>query len=46
MTHPVIADVTRRLTERSAATRGDYLERVRAAAQQGPARGAHDLRPR
>jgi phosphogluconate dehydratase len=39
MTHPVIADVTRRLTERSAATRGDYLERVRAAAQQGPARG-------
>jgi len=39
MTHPVIADVTRRLTERSAATRGAYLERVRAAAQQGPARG-------
>jgi phosphogluconate dehydratase len=37
--HPVIADVTRRLTERSAATRGAYLERVRAAAQQGPARG-------
>src|SRR6185437_9186896 len=36
---PVIADVTRRLTERSAATRGAYLERVRAAAQQGPARG-------
>jgi phosphogluconate dehydratase len=39
MTHPVIADVTRRLTERSAATRGAYLERVRAAAQEGPARG-------
>ncbi len=39
MTHPVLTDVTRRLTERSAATRGDYLERVRAAAQQGPARG-------
>jgi len=39
MTHPVIADVTRRLAERSAATRGAYLERVRAAAQQGPARG-------
>ena len=39
MTNPVIADVTRRLTERSAATRGAYLERVRAAAQQGPARG-------
>ena len=39
MTHPVLSDVTRRLTERSAATRGAYLERVRAAAQQGPARG-------
>jgi phosphogluconate dehydratase len=39
MTHPVLTDVTRRLTERSAATRGAYLERVRAAAQQGPARG-------
>lgn len=37
--HPVLADVTRRLTERSAATRSAYLERVRAAAVRGPARG-------
>ena len=37
MTHPVpIADVTRRLTERSAATRAAYLERVRAARPAGP----------
>ncbi|WP_278258383.1 glucose-6-phosphate dehydrogenase [Nocardioides convexus] len=39
MTHPVLADVTRRLTERSAATRTAYLARVRAAAGRGPARG-------
>ncbi|GAA1516637.1 phosphogluconate dehydratase [Nocardioides humi] len=37
--HPVLADVTRRLTERSAAGRSAYLERVRAAAVRGPARG-------
>lgn len=37
--HPVLADVTRRLTERSAATRSAYLDRVRAAAVRGPARG-------
>ena len=39
MTHPVVADVTRAIAERSAATRGAYLDRVRAAAEQGPARG-------
>jgi phosphogluconate dehydratase len=39
MTHPVIADVTRRLSERSATTRAAYLDRVRAAALEGPARG-------
>ncbi|WP_408899673.1 phosphogluconate dehydratase [Nocardioides sp. R1-1] len=37
--HPVLADVTRRLTERSAATRAAYLQRVRTAAVRGPARG-------
>ncbi|WP_051485471.1 phosphogluconate dehydratase [Nocardioides sp. J54] len=37
--HPVLADVTRRLTERSAATRTAYLARVREAALRGPARG-------
>ena len=40
MTHPVIADVTRRLTQRSADTRAAYLDRVRGAAQQGPTRGS------
>jgi phosphogluconate dehydratase len=40
MTHPVVADTTRRLIERSADTRAAYLKRVRAAAQQGPARGS------
>ncbi|WP_435771315.1 phosphogluconate dehydratase [Nocardioides sp. SYSU DS0651] len=37
--HPVLADVTRRLVTRSAATRAGYLARVRAAAVAGPARG-------
>ncbi|WGY02466.1 phosphogluconate dehydratase [Nocardioides sp. QY071] len=37
--HPVLAEVTRRLVERSAATRSAYLDRVRAAAVRGPARG-------
>ncbi|WP_140009152.1 phosphogluconate dehydratase [Nocardioides plantarum] len=37
--HPVIAEVTRRLVERSADTRGAYLARIRAAGQTGPARG-------
>ena len=40
MTHPVVADTTRRLIERSAETRAAYLKRVRAAAQKGPARGS------
>lgn len=39
MTHPVVADVSRRLAERSAETRTAYLDRVRTAARQGPARG-------
>ena len=37
--HPVLADVTARITERSAATRAAYLARIRAAADAGPARG-------
>jgi phosphogluconate dehydratase len=37
--HPVVADVTRRLAERSADTRADYLARIDAAAERGPARG-------
>jgi phosphogluconate dehydratase len=36
--HPVIADVTRRITERSRDLRGDYLERMRAARDAVPAR--------
>jgi phosphogluconate dehydratase len=36
--HPVIAEVTSRIAERSAATRSAYLERVRAAASAGPVR--------
>jgi phosphogluconate dehydratase len=38
--HPVVADVTRRLAERSAVTRTAYLERIAAAASEGPARGS------
>ena len=37
--HPVVAEVTGRIVERSAAGRGAYLERIRAAGDQGPARG-------
>ncbi|WP_205472688.1 phosphogluconate dehydratase [Nocardioides sp. SYSU D00038] len=37
--HPVVAAVTARLTERSAVTRTAYLDRIRAAADRGPARG-------
>ncbi|GAA4901329.1 phosphogluconate dehydratase [Streptomonospora salina] len=36
--HPRIAEVTRRIAERSADTRAAYLERMRAAAAEGPAR--------
>ncbi|MFC4004628.1 phosphogluconate dehydratase [Prauserella oleivorans] len=36
--HPVLADVTARITARSAPTRETYLARVAAARRQGPAR--------
>ncbi|MFI6576773.1 phosphogluconate dehydratase [Nocardiopsis sp. NPDC050513] len=38
--HPVVADVTARLAERSAKTRSAYLARIAAAAQEGPSRTA------
>ncbi len=38
-THPVVADVTARIAERSAPGRGEYLARIRAASGRGPARG-------
>jgi phosphogluconate dehydratase len=38
--HPVIARVTQRIAERSATSRSAYLARIRAAAEDGPARGA------
>ena len=37
--HPALAAVTQRLVERSAASRAAYLRRIRAAADDGPARG-------
>src|SRR6478609_8534004 len=37
--NPVVAQVTRRITARSATERGVYLERMAAEAQRGPARG-------
>ncbi|MGI9247727.1 MAG: phosphogluconate dehydratase [Woeseiaceae bacterium] len=37
--NPVIQDVTDRITKRSARTRSDYLERIHAAAGEGPSRG-------
>jgi phosphogluconate dehydratase len=39
MTHPVVTDVTNRIAMRSAEQRGRYLERIAAAAENGPARG-------
>ncbi|WP_007024185.1 phosphogluconate dehydratase [Saccharomonospora iraqiensis] len=36
--HPVLADVTDRIARRSETTRRDYLDRVAAAAAEGPAR--------
>jgi phosphogluconate dehydratase len=39
MTHQVIADVTHRIATRSAEQRHHYLERIEAAAENGPARG-------
>lgn len=38
-THPTLAAVTARIVERSAAGRSEYLRRIRAAADSGPARG-------
>src|SRR5262245_61836199 len=38
--NPVIAEVTARIAERSSESRSAYLERIRAAAAVGPARGA------
>jgi phosphogluconate dehydratase len=37
--HPVLAEVTARLVERSAKPRAAYLRRVRASDEKGPARG-------
>lgn len=37
--HPVVSEVTDRIAARSARTRAAYLERIAAAAAQGPARG-------
>ncbi len=37
--HPVTAEVTARIVERSRETRADYLERMEAARQAGPGRG-------
>ena len=38
--HPVIAEVTARIAERSFESRSAYLERIRGAGAVGPARGA------
>ena len=38
-THPVVAEVTARIIERSRTERTAYLQRLEAAAQRGPARG-------
>ncbi|MCD4532803.1 phosphogluconate dehydratase [Nocardioides sp. cx-169] len=38
-THPVVAEVTARIVARSDPGRRAYLDRIRAAADQGPARG-------
>ena len=37
--HPVVAEVTDRIADRSAAGRTEYLARIRAADDRGPARG-------
>ena len=39
MTHPIIAEVTARIADRSTDRRRAYLERMSAAAERGPARG-------
>ncbi|MCW2792143.1 MAG: Phosphogluconate dehydratase, partial [Nocardioides sp.] len=37
--HPVLAEVTARIVARSATGRAEYLRRIRAAGERGPARG-------
>jgi phosphogluconate dehydratase len=37
--HPVLAEVTARIVERSTVGRAEYVARIRAAGQAGPARG-------
>ena len=37
--HPVLAEVTDRITARSAESRAAYLSQIRAAGDRGPARG-------
>ncbi len=37
--HPTLTEVTARIVERSAAGRAEYLQRIRAASDRGPARG-------
>src|SRR3954451_19558021 len=39
--NPKLADITRRIAERSADSRATYLERIRAAARRGPQRTKH-----
>ncbi|WP_312880032.1 phosphogluconate dehydratase [Actinokineospora xionganensis] len=39
-THPTVAAVTARIAERSAVGRAAYLDRIRTASAQGPARGS------
>ncbi|CAM01058.1 6-phosphogluconate dehydratase [Saccharopolyspora erythraea NRRL 2338] len=36
--HPVVEQVTQRIADRSAASRGGYLDRIRQAASEGPVR--------
>ena len=38
--HPAVSEVTRRIAERSAASRAAYVDRIQAAAHRGPARDA------
>ncbi len=39
--HPTVADITRRIIERSRASRADYLARMQAARHDGTARARH-----
>ncbi len=41
MTHPVVAKVTARIAQRSAETRGQYLDLIANAKRTTPARGGH-----